>query len=63
MVLCVLPVVPQESGICIPVLQSETNSAGTKHTSCNLQVSDVQILCLILDFECFDFIGSQCILT
>lgn len=56
MVLSVLPIVPQKSGTRIPVLQSAAKSAGIVHTSCKLQISDIQILCLILDFECFDFI-------
>jgi hypothetical protein len=56
MVLRVLPVVPQESGLSITELQSTANSAGTKHTSYKLQISDVWILCLILDFECVVFI-------
>jgi len=51
MFLCVLPVVPQESGLIVPLIQSVANSTGKKHTSCKLRVSDVRILYLILHVE------------
>jgi hypothetical protein len=44
------------------VLYSAIKSAGVTHTRCEMQITDVQILCLILDFECIDLIWWQYIM-